>query len=131
VVAAVIGPNSSVVSDPADERSAIGIALISAILGVGGGLGIVLAGPIVEHFSYHWLFWFPLIGIAVSLIATVAVVPESSVRVADHVNLLGAALLSGWLVALLLAVSEAPRWHWTSARTLGLFSAAVVLAVGG
>ena len=31
---------------------------------IGGGLGIVLAGPIVEHLSYHWLFWFPLIAVA-------------------------------------------------------------------
>ena len=33
------------------ERVPTGIALISALLGVGGGLGIVLAGPIVAHFS--------------------------------------------------------------------------------
>jgi MFS family permease len=111
------------------DMAATGIALIAAILGAGGGLGIVLAGPIVQNFSYHWLFWFPLIGIAISLVAAIAAVPESRVRVPGHVNLLGAALLSGWLVALLLAVSEAPRWHWTSGRTLGLFAAALALAV--
>ena len=111
------------------NRAAIGIALISAIVGVGGGLGIVLAGPIVQHFSYHWLFWFPLIAVAISLVAAIAVVPESRLRVPGHVNLLGAALLSGWLLALLLAVSEAPRWHWTSGRTLGLFAVALVLAI--
>jgi MFS family permease len=38
------------------DRVAQGIALISAILGIGGGLGIVLAGPIVDTFSVHWLF---------------------------------------------------------------------------
>jgi EmrB/QacA subfamily drug resistance transporter len=113
---------------PAD-KAATGIALIAAILGVGGGLGIVLAGPIVENFSYHWLFWFPLIGIAVSLIAALAVVPESRMRAPGQVNLLGAALLSGWLVALLLGFSQAPEWGWTSVRTLGLFAAALVLAV--
>src|SRR5919108_130538 len=43
------------------ERVPHGIALISAILGIGGGLGIVLAGPIVQHLSYHWLFWLPLV----------------------------------------------------------------------
>jgi EmrB/QacA subfamily drug resistance transporter len=111
------------------HKAATGIALIAAVLGVGGGLGIVLAGPIVEHVSYHWLFWFPLIGIAVSLIATLAVVSESRVRAPGHVNLLGAALLSGWLVALLLGISQAPDWGWTSERTLGLFAAALVLAV--
>jgi len=46
-----------------------GVALISAILGIGGGLGIVLAGPIVQHFSYHWLFWFPLIATVTAGIA--------------------------------------------------------------
>ena len=32
------------------ERIAHGIALVSAIMGIGGGAGIVLAGPIVQHF---------------------------------------------------------------------------------
>jgi MFS family permease len=35
------------------DRVATGIALMSAILGIGGGLGIVLAGPIIDHLSYH------------------------------------------------------------------------------
>ena len=43
------------------ERVASGIALISGLLGIGAGLGIVLAGPILEHLNYHWLFWIPLV----------------------------------------------------------------------
>src|SRR5919198_4049409 len=62
------------------ERVATGIALISAILGVGGGLGIVLAGPIVDALSYHWLFWIPLVLVVIATIATVLFVPESPVR---------------------------------------------------
>ena len=46
-----------------------------------------------------------------------------------RVDWLGAVLLSAWLVCLLLSISEAPHWGWTSARTIGLFSVAVVLAV--
>jgi predicted MFS family arabinose efflux permease len=38
-------------------------------------------------------------------------------------------LLSGWLVALLVPISEAPSWGWGSARVLGLLALAVVLAV--
>ena len=37
-------------------------------------------------------------------------------------------LLSAWLVALLVALSQAPVWGWGSGRVIGLLAAAVVLA---
>jgi EmrB/QacA subfamily drug resistance transporter len=111
------------------ERIPHGIALISAILGIGGGAGIVLAGPIVDHFSYHWLFWFPLIGIVAATVGIVVSVPESPVRTPGRIDPLGGVLLAGWLVALLVAVSEGPAWGWGSGKTVGLFAASVVLVV--
>ena len=78
------------------ERVAGGIALISGLLGVGGGLGIVLAGPILAHLDYHWLFWIPLIVIVVTVVATMLIIPESPVRAPGTVDWTGAALsLSG------------------------------------
>src|SRR4249919_673889 len=85
------------------ERVAGGIALISGLLGVGAGLGIILAGPILEHLDYHWLFWIPLLAIVLTTIATIVIVPESPVRAPGTVNWLGAILLSLWLICLLLA----------------------------
>ncbi len=111
------------------ERVATGIALVSAILGIGGGAGIVLAGPIVERLSYHWLFWLPLGTTALAAVATAVLVPESPVKSPGRINWLGAALLSSWLVCLLVAFSKAVDWGWTSARFLGLLAAAAVLLV--
>jgi MFS family permease len=102
------------------------IGFLSAILGVGIGAGIVLAGPVVEHLSYHWLFWIPL---ALSLGATVCTfifVPESPVRAPGRINWVGASLMSGWLVTGLLAVSYGPTWGWKSPSVLGLFGATAV-----
>jgi EmrB/QacA subfamily drug resistance transporter len=111
------------------ERVAHGIAMISAILGIGAGLGIVLAGPIVAALSYHWLFWFPFALVVVATIATVFFVPESPIKVPGRVNWTGAALLSGWLVCLLVAISEGSTWGWGDARIAGLLAAAAVLLV--
>ncbi len=110
-------------------RVAQGIALISAILGIGGGLGIVLAGPIIDSLSFHWLFWIPLVLVVIATIATVLFVPESPIKSPGRINWAGAALLSGWLVCLLVAISEGSSWGWGSVRTIGLFAAAIVLLI--
>lgn len=111
------------------DRVPQGIALISAIMGIGGGLGIVLAGPIVDHLSYHWLFWIPLVVVVVVTIGTVVFVPESPVRTPGRVDWVGAALLAGWLVALLVGVSQGSSWGWTSLPVVGLFVLAAALLV--
>ncbi|MEU0026636.1 MFS transporter [Streptomyces sp. NPDC006335] len=111
---------------PASEVSG-SISNLSAVIAAGGGVGIVAAGPIVSALDYRWLFWIPVaIVIAATLIA-VRYVPESPNRAQGNVNWLGAVLLSAWLVALLLPLSQAGEWGWGSARVLGLFAAAVVL----
>ena len=112
------------------ERVAGAIGGISTLLGVGGGLGIVLAGPIVDHLSYHWLFWIPLVLTALATVATFLFVPESPVKTPGSVNVVAGALLSGWLVALLVGVSEGSSWGWSSGRVLGLFAAAALMFAG-
>jgi EmrB/QacA subfamily drug resistance transporter len=110
------------------ERVAGAIALISGILGIGAGLGIVLAGPILQHLSYHWLFWLPLIVTVIATGAAIAFIPESTLRAPGNIHWLGAALLSGWLVALLVAVSEASTWGWGSSKTIGLLVLSALVA---
>jgi predicted MFS family arabinose efflux permease len=51
------------------------------------------------------------------------------VRGRGTISWLPAVLLSGWLVALLVPLSEASDWGWGSPAVLGLFAAAVLLAV--
>jgi EmrB/QacA subfamily drug resistance transporter len=112
------------------EKAAQGIALISAILGIGGGIGIILAGPIISAFDYHWLFWFPLVVIVGATVATVFFVPESPVKSPGRVDWLGALLLSAWLVLLLIGITQTSEWGWGDDRVIGLVAAAlIVLAI--
>jgi len=64
----------------------------------------------------------------VAMVSTHFFVPESPIKTPGSINWAGAVLLSAWLTALLLGVSEGSGWGWGSARVLGLFAAAVVCA---
>jgi EmrB/QacA subfamily drug resistance transporter len=102
------------------EKVAGGIGLLSAILGTGGGVGIVLSGLIVEHLDYHWLFWIPLALVIVAALATWRLVPESPIRTPGRINWLAGALMSIGISAVLLAISQTTTWGWVSAKTIGL-----------
>ena len=109
------------------EKVSAAIGTAAALTAVGGGLGIVVAGPIVNSLDYHWLFWIPLIVVSGAAVATHLVVPESPVRTAGRVNLPATVLLSGWLVALLVPISQGEQWGWASGRVIGLVGLAAVL----
>jgi EmrB/QacA subfamily drug resistance transporter len=111
------------------DRVAGGIGLLSAILGVGAGAGIVLAGFIVEHLNYHWLFWIPLVAIVAAALATWRWVPESPVRVPGRVNVLAALLMTVGISTILLAISETNTWGWGSAKTLELLLVGVLFSI--
>jgi MFS family permease len=108
------------------ERVVGAIGFLSSILGVGIGLGIVLAGPIVQHLDYHWLFWAPLFLCIVGAGASFFV-PESPVRTRGRLNVPGAVLMSGWLVAASVGVSEGPTIGWGSPAVIALFGVAALL----
>jgi EmrB/QacA subfamily drug resistance transporter len=97
-----------------------GIGLISATFGIGGGGGLVLAGVIVDHLDYTWIFWFALVMIVAATIATHFFVPESPVKSPARIDWIGAIGLAVGLSSVLLAVSEGNSWGWTSARVGGL-----------
>jgi EmrB/QacA subfamily drug resistance transporter len=105
------------------------IGAIASLSAVGAGLGIVLAGPIVDVLDYRWLFWLPMILTVAAAIGAHFFVPESPKRSRGRISWLPALLLSAWLVALLLSLSQAPIWGWGSTKVIGLLVAAVVLAV--
>jgi len=109
------------------ERVKVGIGLLSAVFGVGGGFGIVLSGVIVDHVSWRWLFILGSIPVAASIALVHRYVPESPIRTPSRVDVPGATLLAGALIALMLSLTEGERWGWTSAPILGLAAASAIL----
>src|SRR3954464_14624028 len=103
-----------------------GLAMITAILGIGGGIGLPLSGVIVDNFDTQWLFGINLIALPSALAAYLLIPP----RPAGHrprIDWLGAGLLSVALGAILLGVSEADQWGWGSPANVGLIGGGPLL----
>src|SRR5919201_1818415 len=81
------------------EKVGVGIGLVSAVFGVGGGAGIFLSGVIVDHFSWRWLFIVGAIGVAAAVVLVHRFVPESPIKTPSRVDVPGATLLSLCLIA--------------------------------
>lgn len=113
---------------PAD-RVGVGLGLLSATFGVGGGAGLVLSGVVLDALSWQWLFWIGAIPVAISLVLLVLLIPESPLRTPARIDWVGAFLLSVGLGALLVALSEGAAWGWLSTRTLGVVALSVAVLV--
>lgn len=110
-------------------RVQVGIGLLSAVFGVGGGFGIVLSGVIVDHLSWRLLFVLGSIPVALSIALVYRYVPESPIRTPSRVDVPGALLLSGALVALMVSLTEGEHWGWSSPAVVGLGLASVTFFV--
>jgi MFS family permease len=113
------------------ERLMAALAVLSAVLGFGGGMGLVIVGLLMRgDADYHRAFWFVSAFVALVLLAAMVVVPERPHRASGSVDWIGAAGLAVGLSLLLLTITEGNPWGWTSARTVGSALAAVgVLAL--
>jgi EmrB/QacA subfamily drug resistance transporter len=112
-----------------NDRVPGAIGLVSSLLGVGGGAGVVFAGVVTQSLSYHWLFWFPLAAIVATAFLTWRYIPESPVKTPAHINYRAAALMSAGISGVLLAITQTSTWGWGSPKTLGLLALGLALVV--
>jgi EmrB/QacA subfamily drug resistance transporter len=110
-----------------EEKVGLGVGVVSAVFAVGGGLGLVLSGVIVDHLSWRWIFVVGAVGVAIAVVLVQLFVPESPVKTPSRLDVPGALLLSAGLASLLLALTEGNDWGWGSARIVALLAGAALL----
>jgi EmrB/QacA subfamily drug resistance transporter len=103
-------------------------------LGAWGGVGafgavagVLLGGVLTDALSWEWIFFVNLpVGI-VWLALTPLLLNESRDLTAKSFDIPGAALVTGGLVALVFAITQANDYGWTSVATIGVFTLSGVL----
>ncbi|WP_219470702.1 MDR family MFS transporter [Nonomuraea rhizosphaerae] len=88
------------------ERMGRAMAAISVPAMLGPVLGPVLGGLIIRQLDWHWLFLVNLPVCVVALVAAVLLLPGGEPRKAGRLDVLGLALLSPGLAALVFGLSE-------------------------
>jgi EmrB/QacA subfamily drug resistance transporter len=109
----------------AERPKAIGI--LSAGIALALPLGPVLGGLLLQHFSWHSVFWINVPAAGVTLAAGTVLMPESRNPAALRLNVLGALLSTGGVTCLVWGVINGQEHGWTAARTWGLLAGAVVV----
>jgi EmrB/QacA subfamily drug resistance transporter len=106
------------------------IAVWAAFAGVGGALGPISSGLLLEHFWWGSVFFInvPLVLLLLALAAPI--VPSSKDPDGHALDPVGALLAVGGLVSLVFAVIEGPERGWFDGLTIGALAAAAVLLVG-
>ncbi|WP_405686448.1 MFS transporter [Streptomyces sp. NBC_01387] len=110
------------------EKLSSSIALVSASMGIGGGLGLPISAAVAQYANWRALFWGSAVLAAVIAVLIRYLIPHvPTTAKGQRFDLPGAVGLGAGLVCLLLAVSKGADWGWGSGTTLGLFTGAVLL----
>jgi EmrB/QacA subfamily drug resistance transporter len=128
--AAIISPAAlSILTTTFAEGSERNAALGAwgAVGAFGAVAGVLLGGVLTELLSWEWIFFVNIpVGVA-AFAVTPLLLQESRDTTARSFDIPGAALVTGGLVMLVYAITQAPDYGWGSVETIGFFAAAAVM----
>ncbi len=129
--AAVVLPLSLTILTAAfpPQRRGLIVGIYGGLAGLAVAAGPLVGGVVTESLDWHWIFWLNVpIGLAAAALG-VRLLPESH-GAAQRLDLPGAALVTGGVVALVWSLVRANGVGWPSLQTAGtlLAGAALLLA---
>jgi len=116
-------------AEGAERNKALGIW--GGIAATGATIGLLAGGLLVRYAGWPYIFYLNVPIGAAALALARRVVPESRLAGARRrYDPLGAITITGALVMVVYAISQAPTVGWTAPRTLALLAAAAALLAG-
>jgi EmrB/QacA subfamily drug resistance transporter len=111
---------------PAQRRGMI-IGIYGGLAGLAVAMGPIIGGAVTQGLDWHWIFWINVPIGAAALPLAMRLLPGSHGS-RERFDLVGVALITGGVVALVWALVRANQSGWASAEIVScLVSAAVLL----
>jgi EmrB/QacA subfamily drug resistance transporter len=113
-------------TEPAERAKAMGV--FGFVAAGGGSIGVLLGGILTDILDWHWIFLVNLpIGIAVFALTLVLIPAARGEAATGRLDVAGAVTVTASLMLAVYAIVNGNEQGWTSARTLGVLAASVVL----
>ena len=101
-----------------------------AVGAFGAVAGVLLGGILTDLLSWQWIFYVNAPVAVIGFLLAPVLLAESRDATARSFDLPGTALVTGGLVTLVYAITQANKYGWGSAETIGLFTASLALLTG-
>ncbi|WP_217913200.1 MFS transporter [Miltoncostaea marina] len=110
---------------PRERGRALGLNVMALYLGL--ALGPLVGGLLVDHAGWRWIFLVNLPVAAIALAGSLGLAEGRPAPGRPQLDPAGALLLGGALGGLMVGLTFAPLWGWSSPRTVGLMAGGAVL----
>ncbi|MCK9563775.1 MAG: MFS transporter [Bacteroidales bacterium] len=106
------------------------IGFLSGVMSVTGGVGLYLGGMIIDHLSWHWIFFTTAsIGVIAWIVVYIAIPDNAGKDPEPGTNYLGGLLFAPSVAFLLIAFTKVRDWGFASPSVVTLLMLSMVLAV--
>jgi EmrB/QacA subfamily drug resistance transporter len=112
---------------PAGAGRTKALTMWGALSGLGFAAGVLLGGVITQAASWRWVFFINVPIALASLFVVPRLVAESRNPGRGGFDIAGAVTITAGMSTLVYTLLEGASYGWTSATTIGLFTAAAVL----
>jgi MFS family permease len=110
------------------ERVGAAVGAIAASLALGNVVGVTVGPVVADAWSWRWMFGVVAVFAGLALLVSVRGIPSEHTQRRTAVDVKGAASLALAIGALMLALTEANSWGWTSLPVAGLFACSAAAA---
>lgn len=123
VFAALLAPSalsllSTTFTDPRERSRAFGV--YGAVAGAGAAIGLLMGGVLTEYLDWRWCLYVNILFAGAAVLGALTLLHDRPGHAEARLDLPGAVLGCGGLLALVYGVSEAEPRGWGSAMVLGL-----------
>jgi EmrB/QacA subfamily drug resistance transporter len=127
--AAIVLPLSLAVVSTAfsDAERPKAIGILTAAVAISLPLGPVLGGLLLQHFSWHSVFWINVPVVCLTLVVGGVLLPESRNPAAPPLDVPGTLLSAAAVTCLVWGVIDGPQHGWTAPASWALLAGSPVL----